>query len=82
VPLYFFNLESPNATVADLVGRDLPDLNAARAEGIKLAAEVATSDAVEGRWPTFEWVEVVDESQRPIARVPLSHAIREPNRIS
>jgi hypothetical protein len=81
MPRYFFNFESANSSVADLIGRDLPHEIAARSEAAKVAAELATNDAVEGRPPSFEWIEVVDESHRPILRLPIADAIREPNRL-
>ena len=81
MPRYFFALENASSSVPDLVGRELPDGAAARAEAAKAAAEVATVDAVEGRPPTYQWVEVCDEHHRPIARLPVADVIREPNRM-
>lgn len=80
MPRYFFNFESDSSTGADLVGRDLPDDEAAKAEGAKLAADLAIDDAIEGELPAFEWLEVLDEGQRPVARLRVAETIREPNR--
>ena len=82
MPRYFFNFESGGSAQADLVGRDLPDDGAAKTEAAKLAADIGMSDALEGKWPSYEWVEVVDEEERAVARLPVANAIREPNRSS
>ncbi len=80
MPRYFFNFENAKSSVTDFIGRDLPDELAARSEAAKLAADLAMDHAIEGRWPTYQWIEVVDEGQRPIARLPIIDVIREPNR--
>jgi hypothetical protein len=80
MPRYFFNFQRTDKAVADLVGRDLPDGTAARCEAAKLAADLATNAAVEGRLPAFEWVEVVDDCDRPIVRLPIADVILEPNK--
>jgi hypothetical protein len=80
VPRYFFHFERQDANASDLIGHDLPNDEAAKDEAAKLAADVGMSDAIEGQLPTFEWVEVVDEQQRPVARLPVRDAVREPNR--
>lgn len=79
---YFFHFQSENSASADLIGRELSDDEAAKSEAAKLAADMGTDEAIEGAVPTFEWVEVVDETQRPVARLPVAAAIREPNRRS
>lgn len=80
MPRYFFNFENAGATSVDLVGRELLDDVSARAEAAKIAADLATNDAIEGRVPTYQWIEVIDEHQRPIIRLPVADVIREPNR--
>jgi hypothetical protein len=81
MPRYFFHFHSNAASMADLVGRDLPDATAAKAEAVKQAADLATNAALEGRLPEFAWVEVVDDCDRPISRLPVADAIKEPNRL-
>jgi hypothetical protein len=46
---YFFNFENASSSRPDLVGRDLRDETAARSEAAKVAADLATNDAIEGR---------------------------------
>ena len=82
MPRYYFNFQNGSSAPADLVGRNFPDDEAAKHEGAKLAADHGTTEALEGEWPVFEWLEVLDEAQRPVARVPVASAIREPNRSS
>ena len=78
---YFFNFQSAQKSVADLVGRDLTNDKAAKSEAIKLAADLATNAAVEGQPPPFQWIEVIDECDRPVARLPIGDIIKEPNRL-
>jgi len=77
---YYFNFENDESIVADLIGRDLPDALAARTEAAKVAADLATDHALEGKPLTYRWIEVVDDCRRPIVRLPLVDVIREPNR--
>lgn len=77
---YFFNFESDHSSVADLVGRCLPDDAAARSEAAKVAADLATDHALEGRSPPYRWIEVIDDRRRPVVRLPIADVIREPNR--
>jgi hypothetical protein len=81
MPRYFFNLENASSSLIDIIGRVLPDEIAAREEAAKVAADMATIDAIEGRPPTYQWIEVIDEQQRPVARLPVAQVIREPNRL-
>jgi hypothetical protein len=82
VPRYFFNFDNGVSGLADLVGRDLPDDEAAKSHAVRLAADLSADSAIEGELPTFQWIEVVDEAQRPVARLPVSDTLKEPNRRS
>jgi hypothetical protein len=82
MPRYFFILENEYATTPDLVGRDLPDDHAAKNEAAKLAAELGIHSALEGKLPAYQWVEAVDEEQRPVTRLAVSASIRGPDRLS
>jgi hypothetical protein len=79
---YFFHFENDDRRLEDLVGTDLPNDQAAKAQGLKLAGDLAVEDAVNGRPPRFDWLEVVDEDNCIVARLPVADAIREPNRIA
>jgi hypothetical protein len=82
MPRYFFNFDDRATGSADLIGRNLPDDEAAKSEARKLAADLGIDQAREGRSPTFRWIEVIDEAQRPVARLPVADTLREPNRIT
>lgn len=78
---YFFNLEGDQNSALDLVGRDLADDEAAKAEAVRFAAQFATPDEIGGLL-AYAWIEVLDTSQRPVIRLPIHHANDEPDRIS
>jgi hypothetical protein len=82
MPHYFFNFETNGSSIRDLIGRDLPDDEAAKDEAVKLAAELGLDGAVKGELPHFEWVEVRDEQERAVARLPIADVARGPNRMS
>jgi hypothetical protein len=82
VPRYFFNFDDRQSGLADLIGRDLPDDEAAKSEAMKLAADVGIDKAIVGELPIYDWIEVLDEAQRPIARLRVTDALKEPNRRS
>lgn len=79
---YFFHFENGERRLEDLIGMDLANDQAAKTQALKLAADVAVEDAVKGDPPRFDWLEVVDEDNCIVARLPVADAIREPNRIA
>ena len=81
MPRYFFNFSDKSKSVPDFVGTTLPDDQAAKAEAKRLAAQLASDQAVDGKLPAYEWVDVVDEADRPVVRLPVALAVKEPNRI-
>ena len=78
---YFFNFGDKSHSVPDLVGTALSDDEAAKAEAKRLAAQLAIDQAVDGKLPAYEWIEVVDEVDRPVVRLPVAVAVKEPHRI-
>ena len=78
---YFFNLQGNDASTLDLVGRDLAGIEAAKSEAARYAAQFETADEIGGLL-AYDWIEVLDQSQRPVARLPLGHANDEPSRSS
>jgi hypothetical protein len=79
VPRYFFNVHGETFANPDMVGRDLVDDDAARAEAHQLAKEVVVAELT-GGLPEKTWVEVVDEDQRPILLMPIDEAPAGPTR--
>ena len=80
MPRYFFNVHGGGLAAPDLVGRKLPDDQAARAEAEALAKEVAIAELSGAPFPDRLWVEVVDEEQRPVVLLPIDEVPAAPNR--
>jgi hypothetical protein len=78
---YYFNLEGDGSSALDLVGRDLDSDEAAKAEAARFASDFESPEELAGML-AYNWIEVTDQSQRPVARLPLSHVNDEPSRIS
>lgn len=76
---YFFNLQGDQSSALDLVGRVLAGDAAARSEAARYASQFETADEIDGLL-AYDWIEVLDHSQRPVARLPLGHSNEEPNR--
>lgn len=81
MPRYYFNVHGETFAAPDLVGRKLPDDEAARAEAKTVANELAQAEISSALFPANPWVEVVDDDQRPIAVIPASETAADPNRI-
>ena len=56
MPRYFFSFDDGEPGTPDLVGLDLPNAEAAKAEAFKLAAELGLDRAIEGQAPPFKWI--------------------------
>jgi len=81
MPRYFFNLHGETLATPDLIGRDLSDDEAARAEAKLVANDVAKTELIGAQLPQNPWVEVLDQNQRPIAVIPVHEAVAaDPNR--
>ena len=76
---YYFNLQGDHATALDLVGRDLESVEAAKTEAVRVAGEFDTAEEISGLL-AYDWIEVLDDSHRPVARLPLAHTMDEPSR--
>ena len=76
---YFFNLQGEHASTLDLVGRDLSGDEAAKLEAGRFAAQFETAEEIGGML-AYDWIEILDQGQRPVARLPLGHANDGPNR--
>ena len=78
---YFFTLENDTGSVPDLIGRNLADDEEAKGEAAKLAVELALNQVIDGHLPKYQWIEVVDDFQRPVLRIAVADAVHEPNRM-
>ena len=72
MPLFYFNVRGDGYEVPDLAGRECADLEAARAEAERLAAELVETALVAGEVPPDATVEVDDEELRPVLALPLN----------
>ena len=68
MPRYFFNIQDGRAT-PDQEGTELPDMETARAEAVRLSGEVLRDTGAQ-YWRHPEWrLEVLDESGRTLFRL-------------
>lgn len=75
MPRYFFHLYN-DVVAMDEEGVDLPDLEAARANGIKEAREMMLETVAEGRINFSHRIDVADESGAVLATTPFAEAVR------
>ena len=68
---YFFNLSAENGDVTDLIGVDLPGVEAARLYAKSRVTELWSEQILAGKPPLIGWLEVVDSENRAVLRVPL-----------
>lgn len=76
---YFFHLQGMDHVEHDLVGRDLADAQSVKDEAARIAAQFDTAEKIGGMLD-YQWIEVLDDAQRPVMRLPLSHVTDEPSR--
>ena len=78
MPRYYFHIRGGPNAAEDLLGTDLPDNRAARAEAERRARDLSAEKTVEGEPPTEARLEVEDEERRPLFTLPhLSEAASE-----
>ena len=68
---YFFHVSADDATVTDLIGMDLPDLEAVRRHSDVQVTELWAKRVLAGKPPLIGWLDVVDEEERGVLRIPL-----------
>jgi len=68
---YYFNVSAENESGTDLVGIDLPSLEAARHHAISQVTELWAERLLLGKQPLAGWLEVVDDEARAALRLPL-----------
>ena len=68
---YFFNISTEDGTVTDLVGVDLPGVEAVRSYGAAQVTELSEARVLAGKAPLVGWLEVVDDHERGVLRIPL-----------
>lgn len=68
---YFFHVSAEDATVPDLVGIELPDAEAVRRNADSQVTELWAERVLAGKPPLIGWLDVVDEEERGLLRIPL-----------
>ena len=68
---YFFNVSAENGTVSDLVGVDLPGIEAVRHYATAHVTELWEARVLAGKPPLVGWLEVLDDDERGVLRIPL-----------
>lgn len=68
---YFFNVSAEDDAVADLVGVNLPDIEAVRHYAAGQVTELWEARVLAGKPPLIGWLEVLDDHERAVLRLPL-----------
>ena len=68
---YFFNIVAEDGTITDLVGVDLPSVEAVRPLAAAQVTELWEARILAGKPPLVGWLEVLDDHERPVLRIPL-----------
>jgi hypothetical protein len=74
MPRYFFHLYN-DQTVMDEEGVELPDIEAALANGIKEAREIMLDTVLQGRINFSHWIDIADESGAVVRTVSFGEAV-------
>lgn len=72
---YFFNLRESGDYIVDDEGRDLPDLDAARAAAVEAARSLIATDGSAGKLPASAVIEVLDCSGTKVLHVPFGDTV-------
>ncbi len=68
---FFFHVESDDLKVPDLVGAELRDIATVRAYAETQLTEIWAQRILTGQPPLTGWLEVVDQEERAVMRLPL-----------
>ena len=68
---YFFHVTAEDGSVPDLVGIELPDAEAVRRNADLQVTELWAERVLAGKPPLIGWLDVVDEEERGVLRIPL-----------
>ena len=75
MPHYYFNVRNGIGYVQDDEGKEMPDLDAARAEAIKGARSIIASEVLEGRLDLEGAIEVADSGGQRVLRITYREAV-------
>lgn len=75
MPLYHFNLEDGSGLIPDEEGRELSDLEAARAEGIRGARSIIADEVLEGRVDLRARIDITDGKGNVLIAIPFADTV-------
>ncbi|HYD39066.1 MAG TPA: hypothetical protein VEA60_15725 [Allosphingosinicella sp.] len=75
MPRFYFHVCNGAGFVQDEEGRDLPDLEAARAEAIRGARSIMASDVQRGTLDLSSFIEIEDAEKRLVLTVGFEDAV-------
>lgn len=75
MPRYFFDVHNGGGFLPDEDGRDLPDLEAARSEGLKGARSLLAEDVMQGRLDLNGRLEIFGADRELLVTIPFSEAV-------
>jgi len=75
MPRYHFNVDNGTGFVADEEGRELPDLAAARAEGVKGVRSILAEDVLNGRIDLLGRLDIVDGAGKVLLAIRFAEAV-------
>ena len=75
MPRFFFHLFD-DTVVLDEEGRELPDAEAAKQEGISNARQIACAEVMEGHLGLNHRIEVTDVNDSPVATITFKDVVK------
>ena len=75
MPRYFFHICDSDGLTEDEEGRELPSLDAARAEALRGARSLMASDIESGLLALNSFIDVEDENGKPLFTLHFSQAL-------
>ena len=76
MPLFYFHVCNGTGLAEDEEGRELPDVEAARAEALRGARSIMSEEMRDGQLNLASFIEVEDESRRHLFTLPFEDAFR------
>jgi hypothetical protein len=76
MPRYHFRIHNSIGVTEDEEGRELPDLDAARAEGVSGIRSILADDVIHGHVDLGGRLEVTDADGRVLLTVPFAEAVQ------
>jgi hypothetical protein len=72
---FYFDLHECGKLIPDDEGRELPDIDAARADAVMEARTIMAAEVQEGRLCLTCHIDVLDQNRRPFLTLPFEQAL-------